>query len=152
MRCGTFMNNLLSNIVTGIVSGIIASVIVLIVDRLLIEYRIRKQFHNLEGNYIHLSSMREEIIGCTSKFKYNKRGKFLIETKTPYGGWRGEIKFYEDFGIFGSGSFKYLDKDEGGLIHLQIFSKEGNNFEIAVYPTTLTHLEQKRNFYILKKI
>ena len=147
-----YLESNLNNFLIGLISGIVASIFVLFLDRRLNEQRIKKQFIDLEGTYNHYDENRNLISDCSSKFKYVGRGKFSIDSSTPYGDWQGEVRFDQELEIFGSGSFKYTKKDEAGLMQLQIFRNTPEGIELAIYPFTLTHTFQKRNFYIIKKI
>lgn len=143
--------SLLNNLVLGIVSGVIASIVVLLADRYWNNKKIKKSLKIIEGVYEHFDENRNLIPSCNSKFIYVKDGKFIIKTSTGYGNWIGEVRFDKDILSTGAGTFKYENKDEAGFINLQMFNNNKNVIEIAVYPFTLTHYSQKRNFYILRK-
>lgn len=140
-------NDLFTSILLGILTGVIASILTLVVHNLIIENRLINKFRYLEGKYEHLvnNEIKQDYI---TNIKYYKGGKLVFDTKTKYGNWNARIIMDTNIPNIGGGAFNYENKDEGGFMNISV--KDENS--IYIFPFTLTHREQKVDFYILKRV
>lgn len=136
---------LLASLIIGIATGIISSLLATNITLKWKERRLVSQFRDLEGTFDHLLPDQTKVEGATTEITYKGNGIFLLEAKTEYDDWDGRIIMNQP--DYGEGTFKYKNKTEGG--RLKIMVRDRNT--IFAFPETLTHKNQKTDFYIFRR-
>ena len=135
-------------IVVGIVSGILATLLYTKVADWRAEKKLRETFAFLSGRWEHLTRDQEVITNSVTQISYIGRAVISLDSQTTHGRWSCRIVMNSEMPNLGGGVFQYADLDESGSFQIVVKSPK----LIHVAPVTITHEEQKTDFYMWRKL
>ena len=138
---------LLVSIIVGVATGITSSLIATKITWNRQEKRLVNQFRYLEGIFDHILPDQTRKEGATTTITYTNDGILLVKSETKYGDWDGQINMNVLQPEYGEGTFNYKNRNESGRMKIMVRDRD----TVFVFPETLTHKNQKTDFYIFRR-